>query len=60
MKPNKSVLLFCALIFAVSFVSGEKARFDNYRVYKVDIDTEVHLALLQEIENYPDGVRISF
>ena len=41
-------LFFCGL--------AERARFDNYRVYEVNIDNEEHLNLLLEIENYSDAV----
>jgi hypothetical protein len=45
-----SVLCFCSII------SAEKARFDFYRLYEVAIDNEVHLNLMQQIIDYPDGV----
>lgn len=35
---------------------GEKARYDNYRLYKLNVDNLRQLALLQEMEKYPDGV----
>lgn len=37
--------------------SGEKARYDNYRVYEVLIENEDQLDLMKEIENNFDGVR---
>lgn len=37
-------------------VFGEKARFDNYRVYFVDIKNEKQLNVLRELETNPDGI----
>lgn len=44
--------------FFVSFVVvfGEKARFDNYRVYSVKIQNEKQLEELQALENSQDGI----
>lgn len=44
-----------ALFFTVNAL--EKARYDNYRVYKITVDDEIQLQLLKEIENFPDGVK---
>lgn len=48
---------FLAAIFVVCFVGafGEKVRFDNYRVYSVNIENEEQLKVLRELEAYPDG-----
>lgn len=47
------------LIFLiVSAVYAEKARYDFYRVYQISINEEIHLELMQQISEYPDGVRI--
>lgn len=35
---------------------GEKVRFDNYRVYSVNVDNEKQLKVLNELEAYPDGI----
>lgn len=48
-----SVILF-TLVFAVTAV--EKARYDNYRVYTVSVETQEQLSLFKEIESNPDGV----
>lgn len=41
----------------LAFVTAaEKARYDNYRVYEISIDNDQQLALMQQIEKYPDGV----
>jgi hypothetical protein len=44
------------LLTFVSLAVGEKARFDNYRVYNLKIENAQQLATLQEMENYRDGV----
>lgn len=41
-------LFFCGL--------AEKARFDNYRVYELNIYSKEQLDLLLELENYSDAV----
>lgn len=49
------------LFFVVSFVAcfviafGEKARFDNYRVYSINVENEAQLKALKDLEAYPDG-----
>lgn len=45
-------------LLCVFSVKAEKARFDNYRVYEILVENEQQLELMQEIENFPDGVRI--
>lgn len=46
-------LLAFLLIFSSFFTAlCDKARFDNYRVYSITIETEKQLKLLQEFENY--------
>lgn len=51
--------VFSLVLFALvlSAKASEKARFDNYRVYEILIETDDQLELMQQIENYPDGVR---
>lgn len=50
--------LLTAAIFCVSFllISGEKARFDNYRVYSLKIKNEKQLEALQDLENFQSGL----
>ncbi|XP_053678721.1 uncharacterized protein LOC128729091 [Anopheles nili] len=48
-------LLVCLAFALLGAVVAEKARYDNYRVYRVRIQTIQHLELLQAIEQYPDG-----
>lgn len=50
----KVLLVF---LFAYAAAGSEKARYDNYRVYQISIENSQQLELMQEIENYPDGVR---
>lgn len=37
-------------------IFGEKARFDNYRVYSIKIQNENQLEVLQALENSQDGI----
>uniref|UniRef100_A0A182WF36 Zinc carboxypeptidase A 1 n=1 Tax=Anopheles minimus TaxID=112268 RepID=A0A182WF36_9DIPT len=50
-------LLVCVAFALFGASMAEKARYDNYRVYRVRIQTERQLELLQAIEQYPDGYR---
>lgn len=45
------IILSCALAHA------EKARFDNYRVYKVFVGNDQQLEVMKQIQNFPNGVR---
>ena len=51
----KQIVVFTALLICSAF--AEKARYDNYRVYKVSIDTAEQLEVLQMIDANPDGVK---
>lgn len=52
---------FVFVAFALLSVSGlEKARYDNYRVYKIIIDNEDKMQLIIEIEENPDGVSSTY
>lgn len=52
MYTFKLVVIFaCHLL-----ISGEKARFDNYRIWSARIQSEKQLELLQNLENSPDGI----
>lgn len=44
------------LIVLTSLAFGEKARFDNYRVYKILIENEVQLEALQTLAESSDSV----
>lgn len=47
------------LVFVLAIEALEKARYDNYRVYKFAIENDQQQKLIKEIEKYPDGVRSS-
>lgn len=51
--------LFVVAVFIACFTAalGEKARYDNYRVYSVNVENEEQLKVLNELEAYPDGTR---
>lgn len=44
------------LLAVIALASAEQARFDNYRVYTINIGNEKQLEILKTIESYPDGV----
>lgn len=52
-------LLIGTFVLALSAlaVSSEKARFDKYRVYSIDVDTFDQLTVLREISETSDSVR---
>lgn len=50
----KSVVLLFVIYFVS--ISCDKARFDNYRVYRVWIENQEQLELLQELESNQDGL----
>lgn len=50
------LLVLVTLLVYIFSSSGEKARFDNYRVYSIKIDDSRQLEVLQELENYQDGI----
>lgn len=49
-------IIFIVLFVCVALSLGEKARFDNYRVYSIDVETDEQLQVLKEIENQQNGV----
>lgn len=46
----KLLLAIAVLVLCSSAVFGEKARFDNYRVYTLKVTSDEQLTTLQEIE----------
>lgn len=48
-------IIFIVLFVCVVLSLGEKARFDNYRVYSIEVETDEQLKVLKEIENQKDG-----
>lgn len=55
--------MFSAVIKLIILISlflcgnGEKARYDNYRVYEIFIETEDQINLMNEIQRNSDGVK---
>ncbi|XP_058814852.1 zinc carboxypeptidase-like [Topomyia yanbarensis] len=52
MRPTHVFLLIVAVLSAVT---AEQARFDNYRVYELHIESAEQLEILQYLEEHPDG-----
>lgn len=52
MKSLKIIIFFAFLVV----IFGEKARFDNYRVYLIEVENDEQLKVLQDLENYQDGL----
>lgn len=48
-------LAICIACFVVVALS-EKLRYDNYRVYSLDVANEHQLKVLNGLEAYPDGI----
>lgn len=48
-----------ALLATLHGAAAEKARFDNYRIYSVKIDTTEQLMQLQDLDRHLDGVSIA-
>ena len=44
------------ILLIITAIAAEKARYDYYRLYDVSIETEVHLELMRQISENPDGV----
>lgn len=47
-------IFILSYLFLISY--GEKARYDNYRVYKISINTNAELDVFQELEELSDGI----
>lgn len=52
----RSIVVVTIFVATFIVVFGEKARFDNYRVYSVNIENEEQLSVLRELEAYADGI----
>lgn len=50
------LIRFSILFIGLNVVIGEKARFDNYRVYSIDVNNDEQLEVLKELENHRDGL----
>jgi hypothetical protein len=57
MKLFTSFVLLAVLALAVS---SERARFDNYRVYHIKIETLDQLSVLRELSETSDSVKRRF
>ncbi|XP_061393431.1 zinc carboxypeptidase A 1-like [Musca vetustissima] len=55
MSNIKIVVGFC-LLLAVALCSGERARYDNYRVYKVTATNSAQLEVLKNLESASDSI----
>jgi hypothetical protein len=51
-----ALVVFLHLSLSACLAAADKARFDNYRVYSVAIETEEQLKVLREIEETSDSV----
>lgn len=47
------VALLCGILFGVN--CEDKARYDNYRIYRLHIETAEHVKLFQELEERSDS-----
>ena len=52
----KCGLVLVTLLAICGQALTERARYDNYRVYKVSIENEQQLEVLKMVESNPDGV----
>lgn len=52
------ILALSLLVCGLSACLAEKARFDNYRVYSIAIETQEQLNLLMQIEETSDSVSV--
>lgn len=50
------LFILAIIVTCLAAVSSEKARYDNYRVYAVEIENQQQLKLLQDIEIQRDGI----
>lgn len=49
-------IVFVILLVSVVLAVGEKARFDNYRVYSIEVENDEQLQVLKELENQQHGL----
>lgn len=52
----KWMLNLVFLVFTVLSVNAEKARYDNYRVYSIEVDNDLQLRVLKELSETSDSV----
>lgn len=51
-QDMRNLLVFSVVIF-LAFSNAEKARFDNYKVFSVEVSNEEQLKVLREMEEAP-------
>lgn len=49
-------ILIFSLIALISIATADKARYDNYRVYRVDVDNHEQLSVLHYLADNSDAV----
>lgn len=54
----KFTLSFFILIILAFSALTEKARFDNYRVYRIFVENELQLRVLKELSEVSDSVSV--
>lgn len=52
------ICFIVGIIFCCTFVLAEKARFDHYRVYSVNVRTKAHIEIVKELEIYGNGYEL--
>ena len=55
----KQFLIFVIIVSLFGVSLAERARYDNYRIYKVSVENKDQLAVMKMIEENPDGVSIT-
>lgn len=53
---SMKLIVFVVLFWIVATTIGEKARFDNYRVYSIEVENDDQLQVLKELENQQNGL----
>ncbi|XP_034666269.1 zinc carboxypeptidase A 1 [Drosophila subobscura] len=56
MSLTKSLLFGLLAVVALAGVSAERARYDNYRLYKVNAENADQLAVLKQLESSSDSI----
>lgn len=52
----KSFVVAISIACFVVVAFSEKLRYDNYRIYSLNVANEEQLKVLNELEAYPDGI----
>lgn len=56
MMHQIKMIVFISILIFFNIIAADKARFDNYRVYSIEIKNEQQLKVLQQLENHQDGL----